>query len=118
MDTETIELVRQMIEKVDVLGSNLLEVAMKQQAVRIIQTIPWLFLGILLLYASYKCFIYVKNTDSLRDYEKNLPYIIIAVVAIGTIISTLSLVGDIIQWVLNPEYAAINEIISLLKVTV
>jgi len=113
MENETIELITQLTDKVEQLGGNLFEIAMKQQQVCIIQ-------DLLILISCVLCFCYlltkVQNAHKQWKEDKDdatlLP-ICFGLIILGIIILLTGL--DLIQWIINPEYASLIEITKLVN---
>ena len=114
MDTNSLELVKEFAEKIEVLGGNLFEIAMKQQMVHVtssLMVITCLCFAVVIGYMSY-----IRRCDSMaNDYEKNSlrGFCLIVLFFISAMI--IFYLQILIQWLLNPEYAAIGEVMKLVN---
>ena len=114
MDTNSLELVKEFAEKIEVLGGNLFEIALKQQMVHVTSSLLGIGFLCLIMMVGYR--IYIKERDKCVTDDDKLGLLIIGAV-IFLVISIISffVLQILIQWLLNPEYAAIGEVMKLVN---
>jgi hypothetical protein len=120
MDNETVQLIAAFGQKLETYGGNLVQIAGKQAPVIILQNcmiIAVFFLGFVALALLKRLLNKKIKTSPNKDYDEEnaLFWVATSVWAFFALMVGVACMATIIQWVLNPEYAAIQQIILLAK---
>ena len=113
LGNNTSEMINQLGMKLEEYGGNLFEIAIKQRNVHIAEWGLTLLLTIAVFYFAIRAWKWTQGKDNYDDWVVGVK---IFSVVICTLISVLFIIltYTMIQWILNPEYAAIQEIRNLL----
>lgn len=110
----TTELIEQLGMKLELYGGNLFEIAIQQRNVFMAE---WILILILFITFTVICMrikkYLVDNQSNLSKDDIGAIFGICGGLAIPITLIFLLKTSDMIQWVFNPEYAAIQEILSL-----
>jgi len=115
MNNETIQLIEKLAERTEELGGNLFEIAMKQQAVEVINLTILLVAGLIVVYICYRglrwSWVEIESDDNGFGPMVLMASAVVGAVMVCVVVATLF---NLIQWIVNPEYAALEQIKHLL----
>ncbi len=112
MNDNTIMLIEKFGDTIEQYGSDLFVIAQKQLYVEVVQFIVVMCVTIIAVVVSKK---YLKERVEPSSYDLDMPKVLIIIVLCILSLILFVILMSIIQWVINPEYASIKLILSLIN---